>query len=951
MSHRGSRLLLLGCLFVTIMAFNYSHKIQNLQAQFEFRKLTMSSFGSISLRIGSYAQVLKGTGAHILTRPDLGVAEFDTYVAGLDLRGNSPGMTGIGFVRPMPAQGVGDSAPLFTSSATPGADVGPGGEHVPDTQRLIVTHMAPRSGHGWTVGQAAGEVAAEHAAFALARDSRRIVIAQHSPTDSTGPASAEFLLISAVYAPPATGSVLKRGAEAFIGWVIAPFGTVDALSGLTAFFGVDYELSIFESAPDDAGAVLFSSAKEGAERGRLSQIYTSEQYGSTWLMRFESTPAFDERYDSFLPQMLLVLGLLFTLLVHFALRSMTLRHRALKALAELRMRQLGAREEENRALIETNVSVVMVLDSDTRIVFANEAAAALFGMPRAAFEGCLFEQFVQPRTGRQTCTIANAEGIVASGARLMLDVQTNTWHTAEDVPQTTALIRDVTDQINGHRAIDAARHRYDIALTGAGIGIFEIDLLTGASEMSETWHRITGTEALDEPFDHRKHFLGRVHPDDLPRLIEADRRCILGETPRSATEYRFRIGEGWRWMYSDAVAVARSEDGHATRLIGTQSDITALRHARNALELSEARFRMVLEEAPVGMAVMDDAGTFIGVNAALSTLCGYDVTALHKKMRLSQLLSRQDFVTLSHDVRALHKSGQTKTYQNQFRLRTRSGEVLWGLFNICWTFDNNRNENVYIAQIVNITDQKRVEQIKSEFVATVSHELRTPLTSIKGALGLLDVTLRDTVPDAAIRLLDIASLNVDRLTAMVNDILDLERISSGEVVFEMQDVVLHDIVAQAIEAVTPFAGEHSNALEMAIPSDGLCVHADAGRLRQVLLNLLTNACKFSDLDTVIRIYHEQCESDVTIFVENIGAPVPESFHAQIFGAFTQLDGSDTRNIGGTGLGLNIAQQILRRLGGQIGFQQHPGRRTVFWLTCPMAAVTDLPEIREQKAAG
>jgi|GEM_PF-3072184 len=950
-THRGSRLLILSCLFVTIMAFNHAYKFEQLQDQFDFRKLTTSSFSSISLRIGSYAQVLTGAGAHIRTRPDLSLSEFDSYVAGLDLHSNSPGMMAIGFVRPNEVQGVDfDAGDAAEPDASEKKDEAAAPQRTTFPEQLTVTHLAPRTGHGWTIGQDVGFATPKRAAFALARSSGKTVIAHHSPPNRDSSAPAEFLMIKAVFGVPETGRAAQSGTVTFLGWVIAPFGAKTALSGLTGFFGVDYELSVFDASQSGAERKLFSSATDGAACGRFVQTYTSEQYGSTWLMRFESTPAFDAAYTSYLPHMLLVLGLLFTLLVRFALKSMTLRHRALKSLAERRMRQLGAREEENRALIETNVSVVMVLDSDACIVFANEAAAVLFGTPRADFEGCRFEQFVQLRASREGGAISNAEGILASGARLMLDVQTNCWHTADDVLQTTALIRDVTGQINGQREIEAVRHRYDIALTGAGIGIFEIDLVTGAAEMSETWHRITGTDALDVPFDHREHFLGRVHPDDLATLIEADRKCIMGETPRSEAEYRFRFGDQWRWMYSDAVAVAHSEEGFATRLIGTQTDVTALRHARNALELSEARFRMVLEDAPVGMAVMDDAGTFVGVNPALSSLCGYELSALHNKMRLSNILSRRDFVTLSHDMRALHKSDQTKTYQNQFRLRTRGGELRWGLFNICWTFDKNLNENVYIAQIVDITDQKRVEQIKSEFVATVSHELRTPLTSIKGALGLLHVTLDDTVPHSAMRLLDIASTNVDRLTVMVNDILDLERISSGDVAFEPQDVPLYDIVEQTVAEVGTFAAEHLNTLEIAIPRSDVCVHADAGRLRQVMMNLLTNACKFSDPDTNIYVRHEQRDGAVAVLIENIGPPVPDAFRSEIFGAFTQVDGSDTRTIGGTGLGLNIAQQIVMRLGGTIGLEHYPGRRTVFWFTCPLVASTEIAELDNRRVA-
>ena len=151
-------------------------------------------------------------------------------------------------------------------------------------------------------------------------------------------------------------------------------------------------------------------------------------------------------------------------------------------------------------------------------------------------------------------------------------------------------------------------------------------------------------------------------------------------------------------MYANAVPVSRSSDGGATRLIGAQMDITALREARNTLEMSEARFRMVLEDAPVGMAVMNEHGKFVGVNAALATLSGYDVRMMRKKMRLAELLSRKDFVTLSRDVRQLLKADTANTYQNQFQFHTRSGEISWGLFNLRWTYDKKIVWNMFILR-------------------------------------------------------------------------------------------------------------------------------------------------------------------------------------------------------------------------------------------------------------
>lgn len=717
------------------------------------------------------------------------------------------------------------------------------------------------------------------------------------------------------------------------GWVVVWVSADGLFSNMTAAQPPRYTLRIH----DDVAQSTLQTTVEPFGQGDFASVYTTHFYGQTWQISFSSTPAFDAEHTSFLPHILLLFGMALALGLALSLRVTAHHHRSLKFTAALRERQLDARGEENRALLESSVSVVMMLDKHACITYANEAAAKLFRCRRTDFESRLFSEFVRLEPAQEADLSFNAIGQRTCGEFLKLDVQSNKWNTADGEEKTTVLIRDVTDQINKRIEIEAVHQRYDIALTGSGIGIFDINLNTGETVMSDTWHKIAGTDRIAGSFDHKRDFLARIHPDDLPLLLEADQRCIAGETQRSVAEYRLRFKEGWRWMYSDAVPWDLDAEGHATRLLGTQCDVTELRHARNALELSEARFRVVLEDAPVGMAVIDESGRFLGVNTALTRLCGYSAKMLEEDMRLSQLLSRQCYVDMSRDVRALLRSGSSETYQAQVELRTRSEEQCWGLFNLSWTYDKNRGQYVYIAQIIDITDQKRVEQIKSEFIATVSHELRTPLTSIKGALALLAATTAAALPVSAKRLLEIAQVNSDRLTVIVNNILDLERISSGEVVFELAPTPLGPLVLDVFAQIEAEASPNGNVLVFEGPSDEVMIHIDVARMRQVLTNLLSNACKFSDPQTQVVVRTELSLKSIRILVENTGPPIPESFQVKMFETFTQADGSDTRSKGGTGLGLSIAREIMARMEGQIGFEQNAGRKTVFWVTCPLAS--------------
>lgn len=165
----------------------------------------------------------------------------------------------------------------------------------------------------------------------------------------------------------------------------------------------------------------------------------------------------------------------------------------------------------------------------------------------------------------------------------------------------------------------------------------------------------------------------------------------------------------------------------------------------------------------------------------------------------------------------------------------------------------------------------------------------------------------ETLPDGALRLLDIAGANVDRLTVIVNDILDLEKISSAEVAFDIERLALDEIAADTVVQMQTFAEENINRVELDLRLSGVLVEGDRRRLQQVLCNLLSNACKFSDPDTAVMVRIDLRGDTAIVEVENIGRPVPEGFQAHLFNAFTQADGSDMRTAGGAGLGLNVAR--------------------------------------------
>ena len=234
-------------------------------------------------------------------------------------------------------------------------------------------------------------------------------------------------------------------------------------------------------------------------------------------------------------------------------------------------------------------------------------------------------------------------------------------------------------------------------------------------------------------------------------------------------------------------------------------------------------------------------------------------------------------------------------------------------------------------------ERKRLERLKDEFVSTVSHELRTPLTSIAGSLGLLMGNAAGGLSKSAERLLEIAHTNSVRLVRLVNDILDIEKLESGHVVFDLKKIQVRPLVEQTVEAIRGFAEGHrvKVRLDAAVAMDD--IRADTDRLAQVLTNLMSNAIKFSppDGEVVIAVAKEAEIDAVRITVRDHGPGIPVDFKSRIFERFAQADATNARRKGGTGLGLSIAKQIIDRLGGEIGFADAPGGGTVFHVELPV----------------
>jgi signal transduction histidine kinase len=245
----------------------------------------------------------------------------------------------------------------------------------------------------------------------------------------------------------------------------------------------------------------------------------------------------------------------------------------------------------------------------------------------------------------------------------------------------------------------------------------------------------------------------------------------------------------------------------------------------------------------------------------------------------------------------------------------------------------------FSAFVHDISARKEVERMKDEFVATVSHELRTPLTAISASLALLADGMAGELPPDAQGLVDVANASSKRLVRLVGDVLDLQKLDAGAMVFERKVQPLLPLAEGAVAAMQSFADQAGIALAcVAAPgAEGARVDVDGDRLAQVLTNLLSNAIKFSGPGSTVRTHVEVRGDRARLAVADEGAGIPEAFRARVFQRFAQADGADSRRQGGTGLGLSICKTIVEELGGEIWFDSAEGIGTTFYVELPLAA--------------
>jgi PAS domain S-box-containing protein len=481
----------------------------------------------------------------------------------------------------------------------------------------------------------------------------------------------------------------------------------------------------------------------------------------------------------------------------------------------------------------------------------------------------------------------------------------------------------------------------------ADVSIISTDLnglVVGFNKAAERWFQYDASEVVGKL--NIRDLVSRVlrsrltsstsSPTELDALIDSARD---GKSLTHESLYQRKDNTFFPVLLT--VSPLSGADGELTGFLHVATDVTERRAAEGRLRESEERYRDLFEHATELIQSTDPSGRVQYANPAWRTALGvgnHDVSQMNA-LNLIRDDKRQEFAEALRRTSSGEKVGRIETVFST--LEGQSIEVAGYLS--CRHHPSGAGVEIR-AVFRDVTKAREVDRLKDEFVSVVSHELRTPLTSIRGSLGLIANTMASSLPEKGARMLQIALQNTDRLVRLINDILDIERIQSGKVPMERHHNFSDDIMRQAIEVIQPIAEKAGVVLSIDLGSP-TPVFVDVDRMIQTFTNLLGNAIKFSPAGSHVRFEAMTLANEILFKVTDNGRGIPATKLDLVFERFQQVDASDSREKGGTGLGLPICRSIVQQHGGRIWAESTLGQGSTFVVGLPIESPIDAAEKR------
>lgn len=492
-----------------------------------------------------------------------------------------------------------------------------------------------------------------------------------------------------------------------------------------------------------------------------------------------------------------------------------------------------------------------------------------------------------------------------------------------------SLLRSLASQQATSQALDESKYRFTQAFNSAPQGMA---LIAPTGELLDFNNSLSLTLGYSRSELQQHNFFELTAPAQRERL----RRSIVKRDTLNGNQYESLLLHKDGQQLHVLLSLAPTHNRADSEWILQVSDISQ-RVAFEQLLQEEAQYNQAIFNAVMdGILIVDRLGTICLANPAASRI--FDC-ALHQLQHLplrqfvadtgEDLMSRIKYLSEHPDLpgQSHHEMRGTKADGREFPLELQLSSII------------RKQEKLFIVLVRDISERKRLERMKNEFISTISHELRTPLTAVLGTLRMLAGGVLNDKPEQASKAIKIADQNGQKLARLIDDLLDMDKLLAGKMQFDCKIQALYPLVLEAIEQNTAYAAQHQVRIELNTQDEQIRVSVDRHRFQQVLANLISNAAKFSAPDTRVSITINADNKRVQIAVTDTGIGIPKSVQDNLFQKFYQVDSSNTRQKGGTGLGLAISKQLIEAMQGNIGLRSEEGKGSCFFIDLPIAEPT------------
>lgn len=489
------------------------------------------------------------------------------------------------------------------------------------------------------------------------------------------------------------------------------------------------------------------------------------------------------------------------------------------------------------------------------------------------------------------------------------------------------IARDITEKRKAEKDLQESEERFRSLTDSAPVGIFLTDKEGRSIFVNRKWLEFAGMtqkQAMGEGWAKA------LHPDDREK-VHAEWKDALRTEREFNLEYRFKTKKGKiTWLTGKSIALY-DQNGDIRGYMGTVTDITARKFMENSLKESEERLRLALRAGEIGVWDWDIENNVLTWTENIYKIHDVDPKTFKVTMKnFQKLIHPDDRERIQSMLRDTIERG--KIFAGEFRIVTAKGETRWVHTNAMFR-KNEQNKVVrLLGATTDISLQKKIEQDKNDFLSMASHELKTPLTSMKIFIELLRSQLKDTVSEKPRYYLDRIQDQSARLTELTGDLLDVSRIETGKLRLKREKFIMDDLVIDTVESIQPSTNRH--ILEV-VSSPKAQVYADRYRIYQVLVNLLTNAIKYSPKDTSIFINIKKEKKQVLVSVQDFGIGIKKSQLERVFDKLYQVSDPREKTYPGLGLGLYISKEIVERHNGKIWVASRPGKGSTFFFTIPV----------------